>query len=87
MDIGVYLFTGFLESGKTTFLNETLGDKRFSDGERTMVLLCEEGEVELEMTKSELSKKNIVVEVIDDKENINLQYLTDLQKKHKPKRL
>ena len=44
MDIPVYLFTGFLDSGKTTFLQTTLEDTRFNSGERTLVLLCEEGE-------------------------------------------
>ena len=42
-DIPVYLFTGFLESGKTNFIRETLDDPRFQDGERTLLLICEEG--------------------------------------------
>ena len=41
-DIPVYLFTGFLEAGKTRFIQETLEDKRFNNGERTLILLCEE---------------------------------------------
>lgn len=45
-DIPVYLFTGFLESGKTKFIQETLEDKRFGKGERTLLLVCEEGEEE-----------------------------------------
>ena len=39
----VYLFTGFVESGKTTFLQKTLEDRRFQTGERTLLILCEEG--------------------------------------------
>ncbi|MBQ2931677.1 MAG: GTPase [Clostridia bacterium] len=85
MDIAVYLFTGFLESGKTTFLNETLNDKRFCDGERTLVLICEEGETEVELNG--LAEKNIFVEVIEDKEDINIPKLEALQKKHKPKKI
>ena len=42
----VYLFTGFLEGGKTRFIQETLEDKRFCNGERTLLLVCEEGEEE-----------------------------------------
>ena len=42
----VYLFTGFLEAGKTRFIQETLEDRRFSNGEKTLLLLCEEGEEE-----------------------------------------
>ena len=40
MDIPVYLFTGFLESGKTKFIQETLEDERFNAGEKTLLLLC-----------------------------------------------
>jgi len=43
MEIPVYLFTGFLESGKTTFIQQTLCDPRFNDGTPTLVLCCEEG--------------------------------------------
>ena len=39
-DVPVYLFTGFLEAGKTKFIQETLEDKRFNSGEKTMLLLC-----------------------------------------------
>ncbi len=85
MDIAVYLFTGFLESGKTSFLNETLNDKRFSDGEKTLVLLCEEGEVEVE--SKFLNNKDIAVEVIENEKDINITYLEELQKKHKPKKI
>ena len=45
-EIPVYLFTGFLESGKTTFIQDTLEDKRFNSGERTLLLTFEEGEEE-----------------------------------------
>lgn len=42
----VYLFTGFLESGKTMLIQETLKDDGFNTGdEKTLILLCEEGEV------------------------------------------
>ena len=46
MPIPVYAFTGFLESGKTRFIQETLEDERFNSGERTLVLVMEEGEEE-----------------------------------------
>ena len=50
MQVPVYLFTGFLDSGKTSFIQETLEDPRFNDGERTLVILCEEGEAELDFS-------------------------------------
>lgn len=45
-EIPVYLFTGFLEGGKTKFIQETLEDRRFCNGEKTLLLVCEEGEEE-----------------------------------------
>ena len=38
MDIPVYLVTGFLESGKTSFINETISDPEFITGERTLLI-------------------------------------------------
>ena len=42
--IPMYVFTGFLESGKTKFIQETLEDPRFNSGEKTLLLVLEEGE-------------------------------------------
>ena len=50
IEIPVYLFTGFLGSGKTTFIQDLLEGDDFNAGERTLLLLCEEGEVELAAT-------------------------------------
>ena len=49
-EIPVFLFTGFLDSGKTTFIQGTLEDARFNDGTPTLVILCEEGEEELDFS-------------------------------------
>ena len=46
-EIPVYLFTGFLDAGKTSFIQETLEDPQFNSGEKTLILMCEEGEEEL----------------------------------------
>ena len=45
-DVPVYLFTGFMDAGKTRFIQETLEDRRFETGERTLLIVCEEGEIE-----------------------------------------
>ena len=48
MELPVYLFTGFLEAGKTSFLRETMSDPNFNDGKRKyLIISCEEGEEEL----------------------------------------
>lgn len=43
MGIPVYLFTGFLESGKTTLIKDTLMDPGFGEDQKTLLLVCEEG--------------------------------------------
>ena len=49
MDIAVYLFTGFLEAGKTSFIKETMKDENFNDPNRKyLIIQCEEGEEELD---------------------------------------
>ena len=50
-EVPVYLFLGFLESGKTKFIQETLEDARFDSGERTLLLVLEEGEEEYDHSK------------------------------------
>lgn len=44
--IPVYVINGFLESGKTSFFAYTIGQPYFQSKERTLLILCEEGEVE-----------------------------------------
>ena len=85
MELPLYVFTGFLDSGKSTFLQSTLEDKRFNNGERTLVLLCEEGEVELD--PSRFSGKNVTIEVIDDKSQFTPENLTAMQKKCRAQRV
>lgn len=85
MEVPVYLMTGFLESGKTSFILETLNDKEFSRGERTLVIACEQGEVEFDERIIKASKS--VVEYIEDEADFNPENLTALIKKHKPSRV
>ena len=62
--IPVYLFVGQLESGKTKFIQETLCDERFNAGERTLLLICEEGEEEYDI--SAYPYKHVYPEVIEE---------------------
>ena len=49
--VPIYLVTGFLESGKTTFLDFTLQQEYFAIDGKTLLILCEEGEEEYDMDK------------------------------------
>lgn len=75
----VYLFLGFLESGKTKFIQETLEDPRFSSsGEKTLLLVTEEGEEEYETIRF-ANAENVDYVLIDDKTKLTEEYLTQLQ--------
>ena len=74
-EIPVYMFMGFLESGKTTFANETLIDRGFTEGEPTLLLVCEEGIEEYD--EEYLKSQNIFVEYLEES-NLNTEYLLDL---------
>ena len=63
MMLPVFLFTGFLDSGKTTFIQSMLEDPGFNEGQRTLVLLCEEGEEELEPKR--FSINNVTIRTVD----------------------
>ena len=82
----VYLFLGFLESGKTKFIQETLEDPRFSSGEKTLLLVTEEGEEEYETIKFS-DAENVELVVIEDKEQLTEEYLTQLQAEHGSERV
>ena len=82
--IPVYAFTGFLDSGKTKFIQETLEDPRFNDGERTLVLLFEEGEEEFDI--STYPHKNVWIETLDQ-QTVTTKELSALQKKYKAERI
>lgn len=84
-DLPVYLFTGFLEAGKTKFIQETLGDKRFNDGERTLLLLCEEGELEYDTTLP--CMKNVFIETLEHESDLTPRVLDYLEKKHRAERV
>ena len=80
--IPVYLFTGFLEAGKTKAIQETMEDERFCDGEKNLIILCEEGIEEYDLSR--IPGGNTVIEVVDSEEQLTEDYLTQLHKRHKP---
>ena len=82
----VYLFLGFLESGKTKFIQETFEDPRFSSGEKTILLVCEEGIEEYETIKF-AGAEDVELVVIDQAEQLTEAYLTELQLKYGAERI
>lgn len=81
----VYMINGFLESGKTEFITYTLAQPYFQTRGTTLLLLCEEGEVEYD--DDLLKKSRTVVELIEAEEDFNPNRLLELEKKYKPERI
>ena len=81
----VYVINGFLESGKTEFIRYTLSQPYFQIKGRTLLIVCEEGEVEYE--DKLLSKSRTDMVVIDEEEDFNTSHLIELEKKYKPERI
>jgi len=84
VQIPVYAFTGFLDSGKTKFIQETLEDERFNAGERTLLLVFEEGEEEYDF--STYPHQNVFLEVLDQ-ETVTEKDFKALMKKYRPERV
>ena len=81
----VYMINGFLESGKSEFIRYTLEQPYFCIREKTLLILCEEGEVEFD--EKLLKKSRTELEIIEDEEDFTPENLLALEKKHKPERI
>lgn len=84
-DVPVYLFLGFLESGKTKFIQETLEDTRFNQGENTVILCCEEGIEEYDL--SAFPQNNVRIESVDSEAELTAARLLEIEKKYSPDRI
>ena len=86
MGVPVYLITGFLEAGKTSFLKFTLEQDYFQIDGTTLLILTEEGEEEYDEEK--LKKKyNTVIEVVEEASDFTPEYLKTLNRRYKPERV
>ena len=84
-NVMVYLMTGFLDSGKTQFLNFTLKQDYFQIDGKTLLILCEEGEEEY--APMEMLKYGVVIERVEDQEDLTEEWLEEMDRKHEPDRV
>ena len=84
-DVMVYLMTGFLDSGKTQFLDFTLKQDYFQIEGKTLLILCEEGEGEY--NPMELLRYGVVIERVEDQEDFTEEWLEEMDRKHEPERV
>lgn len=79
MNVSVYLFTGFLEAGKTKFIEETMKDPEFNDGKRKyLIISCEDGEEEL---TPDMFGQNVSFSSFDDEQRLTTDRLSAMQKR------
>ena len=83
--VAIYLVNGFLDSGKTTLLKETMAMDYFNDGQRTVLLRCEDGEEEYD--EAFLTKYNTKLVPVDEEDQLNLEFLTKVDRLYKPERV
>ncbi len=81
METPVYLFTGFLEAGKTSFIAETMRDPNFNDGKhKYLIITCEEGEEEYD---PESLGENVSFASFDEEQKLTPDRLSAMQKRAK----
>ena len=83
--VPLYLFTGFLESGKTQLLLETLNDPEFNENERTLLICCEEGVLEYDI--EQLKKLTTDIVYVDDFAKLTPAYFEELDVMYQPERV
>ncbi len=82
MDIPVYVVAGFLDAGKTDFINGIMQDG-FAKGDKTLLICCEGGDEEYDAG----AMKNVTVVTLDEEEQFTKDALRELEKKHRPRQV
>lgn len=82
MDVPVYLFTGFMDSGKTSLITQTLIENDFGVGARTLIIACEDGDEEYDEVK--LAEQKATVIGVDSEEEFTADFLKDCDATMKP---
>lgn len=78
----VFVCTGFLDSGKTTLVKETLMEQEWIVPGVTLLILCEEGEEEY--PKEYLDEKEMVLLKIDEFKQLNTTFFKNCEKNYHP---
>lgn len=79
-NVPVYLFTGFLEAGKTSMIQEALEDKNFNDGSKILLIVCEEGMEEYDATR--FWGQNVRQVIVEKESDLTPALLAKLNKDH-----
>lgn len=85
MEIPMFIVGGFLESGKTTFILDAIEKDGFDKRGKTLVILCEEGEVEI--SSDIATKHNVKVVLVEKQEDFTSEFLSKLANEYAPDRV
>ena len=84
--VPIYFMAGFLESGKSTFLDFTIAQDYFTDRRPVLsLILCEEGEVEFD--EKQRKKSRTSVEVLNSLEELTPERLVAYDAFYSPERV
>lgn len=82
-EIPVYFFTGFMDSGKTTLIQETLFENGFAeDDDRILIIACEDGDIEYDTEK--LKTINASVVMVESESDFNTEHLQEIADEYRP---
>ena len=82
METPVFIIHGFLESGKTTFINDTIRDPQFATAGKLLIIQCEEGEEEFD--EPALAKRGVSVITVESEDKLTDEFLASLEIFYKP---
>ena len=82
-EIPVYFFIGFMDSGKTTLIQETLFENGFAeDDDRILIIACEDGDIEYDTEK--LKTINASVAMVESEADFNTEHLQEIADEYRP---
>ena len=81
----MYLFTGFLDGGKTSFIRQTMDEGQFKDGVTTLMIVCEEGEESIDVMR--LTDNKFVVRKVEDEDSVERALFDGFEKEVRPGRV
>ncbi|MDO4187853.1 MAG: GTP-binding protein [Lachnospiraceae bacterium] len=82
-EVLVFFITGFMDSGKTSLINETLYGSEFSGTpDKKLIICCEDGEIEYDEEK--LKTVNAKLVMLENEEEFNEENLKRIAKEYDP---
>ena len=84
-EIPVYLFTGFMDSGKTSLIKESLIENDFARQGKSVIICCEDGEVEYD--DEELKKVNATLVMVEKEEDFTQDFLESVNRQYLPEQV